>query len=196
MSKNLFGKLREKYNSLFDYLSDSRNFIFVILGLFILSAIIGFFVPAPSQVSSQILSYIQQLLNKTEGYNFIEMFLFIFFNNLKTSFVGLFGGIFFGVIPGIVSLSNGYLLGFVSIYSASESGFGILWRLIPHGIFELFAVFVSLGLGLKLGSFFLEKQKRKFLRVNLRNSIEVFGLIVLPLLVFAALIETLFIFFI
>jgi len=38
-------------------------------------------------------------------------------------------------------------------------GFLSLWRLLPHGIFELPAVFISLGMGLKIGMFIFQKKK-------------------------------------
>ena len=34
-----------------------------------------------------------------------------------------------------------------------------LFRLLPHGIFELPAIFISLGLGLRFGMFIFQKEK-------------------------------------
>ena len=180
----------KEYKRGFKYLSKSWKYILVSVVVFLIFLIIGIFVPAPESVSSQIFIYLEQLLSQTEGYCFGEMFLFIFFNNFKSSFFGLFAGVIFGIFSLFTSLINGYLLGFVSNFVSSQEGAGVLWRLVPHGIFELPAVFISLGLGLKLGSFFVRKKKIEFIKINLRESLGVFVMIVIPLLIVAAIIES------
>ena len=98
-------------------------------------------------------------------------------------------GIFLGIFPMVVAMLNGYILGFVALLSVSNEGIFVLWRLVPHGVFELPAVFISLGLGLKFGTFFFQKNKSESFRNYLWNSIKTFVFIVLPLLVIAAIIE-------
>jgi uncharacterized membrane protein SpoIIM required for sporulation len=51
------------------------------------------------------------------------------------------------------------------------------------------AIFISLGLGLKTGMFIFQKDKIKILKKYLYNSIKVFLLIVIPLLIIAGFIE-------
>ena len=72
---------------------------------------------------------------------------------------------------------------------AAGNGYLILLRLLPHGIFEIPALILSLGLGLKLGFFIFTKNKKKYLKDNLINSLRVFVYIILPLLIIAAIIE-------
>ncbi|MEI6731787.1 MAG: stage II sporulation protein M, partial [archaeon] len=68
------------------------------------------------------------------------------------------------------------------------------WKIVPHGIFELPAIFVSLGLGIKLGAFvFGPERKKEFVRRALA-SLKVFVYVVLPLLIIAAIIEGMLIF--
>jgi stage II sporulation protein M len=114
---------------------------------------------------------------------------FIFFNNLKSSFFGMSFGILFGIFPILVTIFNGYLLGFVSAFSVAGGGVLSLWKLLPHGIFELPAIFLSLGLGLRLGTLVFQKNKQKFLKENILRSLKIFLLIVIPLLIIAAIIE-------
>jgi len=83
---------------------------------------------------------------------------------------------------------NGYLLGFVAMLSAKSQGIFILWRILPHGIFELPAIFISLGIGLRLGTYAFQKKKVSF-KNWIFSSLRVFILIVLPLLIVAAIIE-------
>ena len=84
---------------------------------------------------------------------------------------------------------NGYVLGFVAYLVVNSDGILVLWRLFPHGIFELPAIFISLGLGLKVGTFIFQKKKFESLKKYSLNSLRVFLFIVLPLLIIASIIE-------
>ena len=194
MKKKKFNLITEYQNS-FLYIKKVRNFIYWIIGIFFVFALIGFFAPSPEIISNYILEYIKELLETTKNFNANQMMGFIFFNNLKSGFLGLVLGSVFGIFSVFNSLSNGYVLGFVASQTVADQGAVILWRLVPHGIFELPAIFLSLGMGLKLGSC-LFKKKNRYLRFreNLINSIKTFLLIVVPLLIIAAIIEAVFIF--
>ena len=181
--------LKKEFNKSLNYIKESKNFIYIVIGIFFFFAFIGFFIPTPDSISEQLLKFIQELMEKTSGMNQFELIQYIFLNNLQSSFFGLVLGVFFGVFPIITTIVNGYILGFVSIKVVSIEGIFVLWRLIPHGIFELPAVFISLGLGLKFGSFMFQKKKFDALKDYFINSLRVFFFIVFPLLVIAAIIE-------
>jgi stage II sporulation protein M len=104
-------------------------------------------------------------------------------------------GVFFGIFPLFVAIVNGYLLGFVSRFAVEEGGILILWRLIPHGIFELPAVIISIGLGLKLGVSMIGKNRKKVLKKDLRKSFRFFLFVIFPLLLIAGIIEGILIWF-
>ena len=129
------------------------------------------------------------VLEKTKGMSKWELIWYIFLNNLKTSLFGMLFGFVLGIFSILIGIVNGYVLGFIASKTAESEGTFILWRLLPHGIFELPAVFISLGLGMKLGTFIFRKDK--FLAFNnyLKKSLLVFILIVIPLLIIAAIIE-------
>lgn len=103
--------------------------------------------------------------------------------------MGIILGGLFGVLPVLFSLYNGYILGFVGKLSVSAEGASSLLWLLPHGIFELPAVFISLGLGLKLGTFIFHKNKAEIFKEYIIKSLKVFILIVIPLLIIAGIIE-------
>jgi stage II sporulation protein M len=123
-----------------------------------------------------------------------ELTSFIFRNNLQSSFFGMIFGVVFGIFPIITIIANGYLLGYVASVAVNAEGILSLWRILPHGIFELPAIFISLGLGLKLGTFIFQKEKIKSLKKNLIKSVKTFILIIIPLLIVAAIIESALIF--
>ena len=50
------------------------------------------------------------------------------------------------------------MIGFTAQFVAREEGIFILWKLLPHGVFEIPAVVIAMGLGLYLGSRLLEER--------------------------------------
>lgn len=186
-AKNHF--FRENYKQSWNYIKESRNFIYIVLIVFSLFFLLGYFIRVPENIAQLILEFIGELLKRTEGMSYAELTSFIFFNNLQSSFFGMIFGVVFGIFSVMTIVSNGYLLGFVSSSTAQSEGFLILWRLFPHGIFELTALIISMGLGLKIGTFIFQKKKMEFLKNYLWNSLRVFLFVIIPLLFIAAIIE-------
>ena len=187
--------LREEYVRSWKYLKESKKFIYLAIGIFVVFFFVGLFLYPPDIILNYILDFISQLLEKTQSMSFSQLTSFIFFNNLKSSFFGIIFGVVLGIFPVLALIANGYILGFVSSLTVVEEGIFSLWRILPHGIFELPAIFISFGLGLKFGSFIFSKNKPKAFNDFLINSFRVFLLIVIPLLIVAAIIEGSFIFF-
>ena len=188
-------KNRKKNNENFfreslKYLKSSKKYIYLVAFVFFASSLIGFVFPNYFSFFDDLIA---QLVDKTEGMGFGELTWFIFSNNIVSSFLGLILGVFFGIFSIFNSLFNGILLGYVYNKAASVAGLGIGWHLLPHGIFELPAIFISLGLGVKLGTSFFSKAGRKVFFERLKFSIKTFLTFVLPLLVIAAIIESLLI---
>lgn len=177
------------YRECWNYIKEIKNFVYISLGIFIFFLLIGFFVPVSPDIKSRILQFLQELLSKTQGLSQTQLITFIFFNNLQTSFLSTSLGIILGVFPIITSVANGYIVGFVSAAAVNKGGVLVLWRLFPHGIFELPALFISLGMGMKLGVSIFEKNWFKNFGKYLLNSIKVFVFVVIPLLLIAAIIE-------
>jgi len=186
----------ENYRKSWKFIKESKRFIFVIISIFLFFTLVGFFIPAPESISNWIADYIKNIVNETAGFSLMQMISFIFFNNFKSSLAGMIFGVFLGIFPIIVSLFNGYILGFVLNESVKANGIFILWKLLPHGIFELPAVFISLGLGLKMGTKILFNKKKGELKKNFYESLRVFLSVIVPLLIIAAIIEGLLIIFV
>ena len=187
--------IKENYLLSVNFIKESKVFIYFIMGIFFLFTMIGFFVPTPEIISDQILKFIEELLRKTQDLSQFEFIRFIFFNNIQSAFFGMIFGVLLGLFPVISAIANGYVLGFVASFSVNIEGISVLWRLFPHGIFELPAIFISLGLGLKIMTFIFEKNKLKTLKIYIKNSLRTFLFIVIPLLIIAAVIEGSLIFF-
>jgi stage II sporulation protein M len=155
--------------------------------LIILAAIFGYFFPV--FFVDYIKKFFEEILKETEGFSTIQMIFFILYRNLTSSFYSLTLGIAFGVFPIIALLFNGYIVGFVIKKASVVYGSSVVWNLVPHGIFEFPAIILSMGLGIRMGSFLFVKNKKERFWHDLENSLRVFIFVILPLLILAAIIE-------
>ncbi len=185
--KNQF--FSENYRESIDYIKESKMFIYSVVFIFFFFALIGFFIPVPPSLNTIIVNFIENLIATTKDMSASQLITFIFFNNVQSSLLGMLFGVFFGVFSVFTTLVNGYLLGFVAKKAVSTEGILILWKLFPHGIFELPALFISLGLGIKLGTTIFQKNSLEKLKNYLIKSVKVFLFVIIPLLFIAAIIE-------
>jgi stage II sporulation protein M len=181
--------LKTQWREAVSYLKESKHFIVISIILFIFGAIIGAIFQ--EELTPLINEVLKDLLRKTAGLNTFEMVFFILQNNLQSAFVSILIGLFLGIFPIVSDLTNGVILGYVLARASEVAGISSWWRLLPHGIFELPAIFISFSLGIRLGfSAFINKKYRvqEFKR-RFYNSINVFLMVIIPLLIIAAIIE-------
>ena len=181
--------LLEEYKQSWKYIKESKKFIYITIGIFFFFVLFAYFIPAPKFLFDKIMVFIEELINQTKGMSQLDLIKFIISNNVKSTFIVIFSGIILGIFSIISAIANGYLLGFVALLSVKAGGVLTLWKILPHGIFEMPAVFISLGLGLKMGTFIFQKKKLKSFIHYLTNSLKVFLLIIIPLLIVAGIIE-------
>ncbi|MEK6829184.1 MAG: stage II sporulation protein M [Nanoarchaeota archaeon] len=194
MKKNKTSFLKENYSASLKFIRQSRNFIYAATAVFFGFALIAFFIPVPDYVRQEIIKILEEIIKKTEGMSRFELIRFIFFNNAQSSFLGLILGVFLGIFPLFFAAFNGYVLGFVALMAVEAGGAGVLWRILPHGIFELPAVFISLGFGLRTGMLIFQHGKLKSFKHYFYELARAFIFVVLPLLAIAAIIEGISIF--
>jgi len=192
--KNIVKNKKSLFRESFSYLKESRKHIFLAAALFFISAIFAFIFPGNFVFFDELL---KNIVAKIKGKGFFELIWFIFQNNASSAFFAIILGIFLGVFPIINALTNGAVLGYVFALSSTETGFRSLFYILPHGIFELPAIFIALGVGMRLGFFiFAQPGKRASeFKIRFTKSIKTFFSIVLPLLIIAAIIEGSFILF-
>jgi len=180
---------KQHYKEVFNFIKDSKKHIYLVIGLFILSALVSFFLFIPIQIEEMIKQIIREMIEKTAGFNTLQLVGYIFFNNLLVSLIAIIFGVLLGIVPVLLTIVNGYVVGYVAQMSVDSFGIASLWKLLPHGIFELFAVFVSLGIGLRLAGALFDRNSDKTFISRLRLAIKTFFLVILPLLLIAAIIE-------
>jgi len=176
---------RKNYSACWKFFSESRRHMIFALGIFALFFIIGFALPIFFR--EEILDFIAKMVVTLEGKSIIGLIGFIFFNNLKASFIAIVTGIGIGIFPLVIGIINGYILGFVVRGAITEKGLFVVWQLFPHGIFELPAVILSIGIGLKIGSDLFKKDDK--LKYNFKEGLRFFAFVIFPLLLIAGIIE-------
>lgn len=187
--KSFIGFFAENYRKCSKFAFECRWFFVFATGIFALMFLIGFIFPVFFR--EEIFNMIRLLILEVEGKSSFELVVFIFLNNLKASFFAMILGIFLGVLPFVTTVVNGYLLGFVSREAVATNGLLTMWRLLPHGIFELPAIIFSIGIGFKLGVSVFSKLagKKKGFGYVFREGLRFFVFVILPLLIVAGIIE-------
>ena len=168
------------------FLLNSKNFIIAVFAMFLAAFILG--VIYPHIMTDIILDIINSILGKTENLGFFQLAVFIIYNNVKASLFGMLLGLVFGIFPLFLAAVNGYVLGFVLNLTAKQNGFSEIWKIFPHGVFEIPAFVFSLGLGVRLGYTLLFDSK--MLKSDFIMALKTFVYIILPLLLVAGFIET------
>ncbi len=180
---------KENYSLSWKFLKESRKSIYTIALVFLAFALIGFFIEMPEALSIQIIQMLEEIVARTQGLSGFGIIKFIFLNNIQSSILGLVLGIFIGIFPVFFAAFNGYILGFVLFLSIQSGGVLELWKIFPHGIFELPAIFIALGIGLRLGMQALRRGKKNSFKSFILDAGRTFVFVVIPLLAIAAIIE-------
>jgi stage II sporulation protein M len=81
---------------------------------------------------------------------------------------------------------NGGVLGWV----AHEEGLVVFLAIVSHGIFELPAYLLSMAIGLRLAWEVFKRKEKRQLKMRLGEGLRVYFILIVPLLIIAALIES------
>lgn len=162
------------------------------LVLVVLSYIAGRLFP---EIPAAILTYFNEVVADSGIVRDDGSFsaLALFGNNLRAMVLStLYGFIPFLYLPALSMGVNAILLGMVA---SSVNGQWLLLAagILPHGIFELPALCLSLAAGLCLCqniNRYIRKNEKGIMKPLLLNILRVMGLVVIPLLVVAAIIES------
>jgi len=172
------------------FIKDSKGyFVFVVL-LMIFGGVLGWIYSV--QLGIIIDPFLKELVESLSGLSGFGLIVYILQNNLTVAFLGVVLGVIFGIIPMINSMANGLVIGYVIKLTMEKASIFEMWKIFPHGIFELPAIILSLGLGIKIG--FSVFSREKFSK-NFYGGVNVLMYIVIPLLIIAAIIEGSLIYF-
>jgi len=181
----LFNVMAEEIKKIKNYYRETLT----CMGIFVVAAYAGY-IAAVLLGAGQAEHYLETIKNMLVGKEMPEnIFLFILARNSLVSFMVLVVGIFtYSIWPVLVLIFNGALSGFfVKMQSLLFNRFSFeiwIFGLLPHGVLELGALFLAAG-----ASFYFRRLRKTGL-FNWAGVMRTYLVIVLPLLVVAALIET------
>jgi len=134
------------------YLYSLKGYLGLALVLFFAAALSGFQAAARDpEFSSRWLDELE-MLRWILNLDPVLIMLMIFLKNLVACAIAMLLGLGLGVIPAIVIVSNGILLGVVAENALEEHGQAFLLAgILPHGIVELPVVLACAAMGLRLG---------------------------------------------
>ncbi len=169
-----------------------RRYVVVLACLFAVMAVVGWM--APEAAMAPLLAKFGELARRLRGLPQWQLFAIILANNLIKSFVSMIAGALLGFVPILSIVGNGFLLGALCRHVSHVRGtLEIVGRIAPHGVFELPAIFIGNAYGLWLGAGTLARMSgEEEVRVGERvqHAIRRFLIIVAPLLIVAAVIES------
>jgi stage II sporulation protein M len=176
------------------YLRRLRSYLIASLTLFALGIIAG--LVAVYQIPS-IADHFQNTLA-----NFVRIFAglpplklagAIFLNNAFKTLCAILLGLFLGIVPVIFLVANGVALGVAMSISTQARG---LWpsvlAILPHGIFELPAVFLGTSIGLLIGAQTAQRLAGRAeisIGAEVLQGVKYFCSVIVPLLLLAAFVE-------
>ena len=185
-----------------DYLFGVRKYILIAIILFSLSAVLGAVVTEKTTEGGNISQHVMSNIMIDEPTQF-DAFVIIFQSNLYNCTTAILLGVLLGVVPIYIGIYNGILMGTVINFSSKMHNGVIKFILavLPHGIIEIPIMFISIGIGLRMGSNIIsflrahlrsdgKKLDRKIrLMQELKQSIGLYVRWILPGLLIAAVIE-------
>lgn len=177
------------------YLNKTKALSIIVIVFFITSFFAGYFLAHtyPEKTKELIYDSLKNVLEPAKAYSSFQLFAYIFFKNLTVAILTIFLGIIFGVIPVLIIMINGLILGVVSFIILEQFDMLVLLSgIIPHGIIEIPAFILSTASGLLLWRSIWQRllYDKGELDKEFISIISFFVLVITPMIAIAALIET------
>jgi stage II sporulation protein M len=175
------------------YLWSIRVYIGLSVMIFALTAVMGYFAASmDTELASSMLQELE-MLKWIMDQPPVMIMIIIFLKNFMACIMSVLLGLGLGILPLLVVVTNGFMLGVVSYNVLQKAGpLYLMAGILPHGIIELPVVLVSIAVGFRLGylvalSIFGEKAD---IVKETKVAIHLLIYRIMPLLLLAAFIET------
>ncbi len=167
-------------------LSRARGGIALVAVVYGLAAILGWSFPQHFQfLEAQITTLVQQFAHLGAW----EFIFRVFVHNLLICYVASCLVALFGLVPLFLAATNGLLIGWLFTWLQDATWYELTAMLAPHGVFELPAMFIALGVGFWRGWGYRGAPEPLGWWGRVKRAHCVFLVFVLPLLLVAAIIE-------
>ncbi len=188
--------IRNEYRETWRFIRENKRFFWIgCIGFFAIMVIVALILSRNAEATDKAFAFLsdsmQDQLDALGGMTALS----ILFNNMRATLViMLLGAVPFVFIPALLLIENAGAMSIVLakyiIYGLSIPSF--LAGILPHGIFELPAIFLAFMVGcylcLMIGRFALNKDHPPMGEV-VKNALRTYVLVIIPLLMIAAPIE-------
>jgi stage II sporulation protein M len=176
---------------LFRHFRQMKHYFLAAVLVFVSSMVIGWNHPLQyTHFLDRQLKGMEQLADLIKGQQDHQqawMFLIIFLNNALKAALFVYFGVFFGVIPLFILVTNGMLIGYVSSLESQKEGIVfVLKAILPHGVIEIPALIIACAYGLKFGGISFKTMLGIWspaLRIRMRNEFRGLMKLSVPLIV-------------
>lgn len=179
-------RIEKFYFAAIEDLRGVLGYVYLAVAVYAAGLILGLVFPGRLDI---FLDSFRKLASRFVDRSVPVLIIMIFFQNMFASFVSMWAGALFGLVPLAAAVINGVLLGVVLSSAVHGNIWDAILKLVPHGIFEMPAVFISWGLGIWRGAWLLRRRREVVFRERARSAYRIFIAVVVPLLLIAAIIE-------
>jgi stage II sporulation protein M len=180
------GNIKKQCALAFLDLNEAVNALLVAVIIFLAGTLIGSTNPS---LGEDLISAMKGLARHISGKGTLLIIISLFFRNSLSAAISIIAGPLLGIVPVLGAVTNGLLLGAVLSHFTGAERMNAMLLLVPHGLFELPAIFAAWGLGIWQGIWYFERDRKQTFRERRRKAFRIFFIIILPLLLVAATIE-------
>lgn len=174
--------LTKHYHRIWSDLREARAYIVAAIIIFVSGNILALLIP---HVGEKVISLALEYFKPFKDKNYLELLVAIFLQNASSAFLAIAFGFLFGLIPVLGAVFNGIVLGALVHLNPLH-----IFMIIPHGLFELPAVFIAWGLGMWCaGGLFHTQQRLETIIFRIKKSLNIYLSLIVPLLIIAAVVE-------
>lgn len=175
--------LATHYRHIWSDLQEARAYIVSAIIIFAAGSVLALLIP---HVGEKVISLVLEYFKPFKDKQYLELVVAIFLQNASSAFLAIAFGFVLGIIPVLGAFFNGIVLGALLHLDPFH-----IFMIIPHGLFELPAVFTAWGLGMWCAGGLSHAQRLKTIIVRIKKSVNIYLSVIIPLLIVAAIIEVL-----
>jgi stage II sporulation protein M len=178
--------VKRNYTEAFGYLREAMNSLLIAIFIFLIGISIGLLYPLRGE---GLLSAMKTMARHLSGRSALSIAGAIFLKNSLSAAISVMFGPLLGIVPILGAVGNGLLIGTVLSHVNEANRTNTILQLIPHGLFELPAIFMAWGIGIWQGTWVFHKKLNYTFQERRRKAFRILFMIIIPLLLIAAVVE-------
>ena len=175
--------LAKHYQRIWGDLQEARAYIVAAMLIFAAGGVLALLIP---HVGEKVISLVLEYFKPFKDKPYLELVVAIFLQNASSAFLAIAFGFVLGIIPVLGAFFNGIVLGAIIHLDPRH-----IFMIIPHGLFELPAIFIAWGLGMWCAGGLFHAQRLETITMRIKKSLHIYLSLIVPLLMIAAIIEVL-----